>query len=210
MSASVDPITRAAKVLAFRPCSAWSTSAPAPSPQSFERRISSSYDDAEENLSNGDMYMNSSDLELIADGSKQQLVGMRFTNIDVPQGATITSAYIQFKVDETNSGSTSLTFRGQDAGNAASFSTSDYNLSNRATTGASASWQPAAWNSTGQAGTDQRTSDLSGIIQEIVSRGDWASGNAMAILVSGSGERTAESYNGDSNGAPLLHIEWTY
>ncbi|MBT8401043.1 MAG: hypothetical protein KJO98_11250, partial [Rhodothermia bacterium] len=78
------------------------------------------------------------------------------------------------------------------------------------TTSASTGWQPAPWTSRGQAGADQRTPDLSSVIQEIVSRGDWNSGNAMAILVSGSGERTAESYNGDSNGAPLLHIEWTY
>ncbi|MDX1430301.1 MAG: hypothetical protein R3282_08440, partial [Rhodothermales bacterium] len=152
----------------------------------------------------------SSDLELIEDDDDDQMVGMRFTSVDVPQGATITSAYIQFKVDETNSGSADLTFRGQAAGNAAAFSSSDHNLSSRATTSASASWQPAAWTSTGEASADQRTPELASIVQEIVSRGDWTSGNAMAFFVTGSGERTAESYNGDSNGAPLLHIEWTY
>ena len=170
-------------------------------------RVDTEADDAEEAPS-GDIDKTSSDLELIRDGSDLQTVGIRFNSIGIPQGATITEAYIQFKVDETNSGSTSVTFRGQDAGNAAAFTTSDYNLSSRGQTAASASWQPVAWDTVGEAGSEHRSPDLSSIIQEIVDRGDWSSGNAIAILVSGSGERTAESYNGDSSGAPLLHVDW--
>jgi hypothetical protein len=30
----------------------------------------------------------------------------------------------------------------------------------------------------------------------------------MVIIVTGTGERTAESYNGSPSGAPLLHIEF--
>ncbi|NNE35100.1 MAG: S8 family serine peptidase, partial [Rhodothermales bacterium] len=184
------------------------TSSAPPTTGLVERRIASGNDDAEERLSSGDMYMDSSDLELVKDGDTDQLVGLRFTNLDIPQGATITNAYIQFKVDETNSGTTSVTFRGHDTGNATAFTTSDYNLSNRSMTGASTQWLIEPWNSVGATGSDQRTPNLSGIVQEIVSRGDWYAGNAMAFFVSGSGERTAESYNGDSSGAALLHIEY--
>ncbi len=182
----------------------------APSASTFERRVSSGDDDAEERLSDGDMYMDSSDLELVNDGSRAQYVGMRFEDIHVPQGVTVTSAYIQFAVDETDSGETSVTVRGQAAGNAGEFSTSSHNLSSRPTTNASTSWTIESWSSTGEAGLDQRTPDLSAIVQEIVNRGDWSSGNAMAFFVSGSGERTAESYNGDSSRAPLLHIEYSF
>jgi hypothetical protein len=47
------------------------------------------------------------------------------------------------------------------------------------------------------------------VIQEIVSRPGWVSGNALALIVTGSGKRTAESFNGDAAGAALLHVEYT-
>lgn len=188
--------------------------------QIVEARVASGNDDAEEDLHSGgedeeedgggggSMSLGSSDLELITDRSTQQLVGMRFTGLMIPQGATITNAYVQFTVDETDSRTTNLTFRGQDADDAASFSSSSGNISSRPTTSASVAWSPPAWNSVGAAGANQRTPDLSTIIQEIVDRVGWASGNDLVIIVSGSGERTAESYDGDSSKAPLLHVEY--
>ncbi len=174
-----------------------------------EKRVSSGYDDAEERTNDGHMYRTSSDLEFTTDGTKAQLVGMRFANVAIPPGAVITKAYVQFTVDETNSGATSLTIKGQDADNAASFSSSSYNISSRAKTTASVAWAPPAWTSVGAAGAAQRTPDLASVIQEIVNRPGWSSCNAMALVVSGSGERTAESYNGSSSKAPLLHVEWS-
>jgi hypothetical protein len=47
------------------------------------------------------------------------------------------------------------------------------------------------------------------VIQAIVSRPGWSSGNALVIIVTGSGERVAESYEGDPAGAPLLHVVYT-
>ena len=82
-----------------------------------EKRVSSSNDDAEE-YPNGQMYRDSSDLELVTEDDVQT-VGMRFTGIGVPTGATITNAFIQFTVDEATSGSVSLSIRGHDTGDAA-------------------------------------------------------------------------------------------
>ena len=48
------------------------------------------------------MNLSSTDLDLTFDLT-QQKVGMRFNAVAVPQGATITSAYIQFTTDETSS-----------------------------------------------------------------------------------------------------------
>ncbi len=47
------------------------------------------------------------------------------------------------------------------------------------------------------------------MIQEIVSRPGWSSGNSLAIIITGSGRRAAEAWNGDQAGAPLLHITYT-
>ncbi len=177
-------------------------------PTIFEVRVATGNDDAEQRVSSGSVNLSSSDLELIADGSNDQLVGMRFTNVTVPNGATISSAYTQFQVDETNSGATSVNIQAQDIDDAPTFSTSSNNISSRSRTSASVAWAPAAWSSVGEAGPDQRTPNIKAVIQEIVNRPGWASGNDMVIIITGSGERTAEAYNGSSSGAALLHIEY--
>src|SRR5439155_3632165 len=74
---------------------------------SVEVRVSASSDDAEEQ-SSGTVSLTSSDLELVYDGNNQT-VGMRFTGVNIPRGATIVNAYVQFQVDETNSEPTALT-----------------------------------------------------------------------------------------------------
>lgn len=170
-------------------------------------QVAQGNDDAEEQVSNGNMDLGSSDLELTYEGGTNQLVGIRFQNLNIPQGTTILSASIQFTTDETDNGSTSLTLRGQDTDNASVFTSSDYNISNRTLTSASVAWNNIpAWNTVGQSAANQRTPDVTAIVQEIVNRGGWNSGNAMAFVINGTGERTAESYNGDSSKSPVLTI----
>jgi len=64
------------------------------------------------------------------------------------------------------------------------------------------------WTTVGEAGPDQQTPQLAAIIQEIVDRAGWTDGNAIVIIITGTGKRTAESYNGNPVAAPLLHIEY--
>jgi uncharacterized protein YjiK len=168
-------------------------------------RVAAGSDDAEEKPS-GSISLTSSDLELVYDGAIQT-VGMRFTGIDVPQGAAIGAAWIQFETDEAQSEATSLTLQGHDADNAATFTTTAFNVSSRPRTSAAVGWSPAPWTTAGDAGANQRTPDLSPIIQEIVDRPGWSAGNALAIVVTGTGRRTARAYDGKPAGAPLLHIE---
>jgi hypothetical protein len=170
-------------------------------------RIAAGPGDAEEAAS-GSVALGSADLQLVYDGSNQT-VGLRFTGVGVPQGATVTRAYVQFQVDEVNSEATALTIRGQAADNAPRFASLSGNISARPRTGAAISWSPPPWSSVGAAGTDQRTSDLTPIVSEIVARPGWISGNALVLIVTGTGHRTAEAYNGVPAAAPLLHVEYT-
>ena len=169
-----------------------------------DRRIVASSDDAEES-STGTLFLNSSDLELVNDGGNQW-VGMRFTNVGLARNAPIGRAYIQFDAAGVQSEATTLTIRGQAADNAATFSTSS-NVSSRSRTTASPTWAPVAWSVLNEAGANQRTVDLSPVIQEVVNRPGWSSGNAIVILINGTGHRTAWAFEGKSAGAPLLHIE---
>lgn len=176
-----------------------------PGSGTLDRPITSSTDDAEER-GTGSMRLFSTDLELVYDGGADQLVGLRFTGIGIPAGATITNAYIQFQTDEVSTGSTSLSIRGQAADNPSTFAFSSGDISARPLTAASVAWTPAGWGSVGEAGPDQRTPDLSPILSELLARPGWTAGNAMALIVSGTGERVAESFDGSS--PPVLHIEF--
>jgi hypothetical protein len=169
--------------------------------------IAASSDDAEEKPS-GSMRLTSSDLELTLDKTNQQVVGMRFTGVNIPPGASIQNAYIQFQADETGSDATSLTIYAEAVDNATTFVDATGNITNRTTTSASVAWSPVPWTTVGQAGPDEQTSDIATVIQEIVNRPGWSSGNALAIIITGTGKRTAESFNGVSSAAPRLHVEY--
>ena len=168
-------------------------------------RIGTGADDAEEQLATGAVSLNSSDLELVRDGSNDQLVGLRFPDLQIPADSTVLSASLTFKTDESSTETTALEIRAQATDNAASFTTAAYNLSSRARTAASTAWQPDGWSTIGKL---RESPDIAPVIQEVLDRTGWQAGNALALLVDGSGRRVAESYEGSASGAPLLRVVW--
>jgi hypothetical protein len=180
--------------------------APLPGAATIERRITVGTDDAEESAT-GSFAATSTDLELVYDGSNQK-VGIRFPNLTIPAGATITKAYVQFEADETQSEATTLSIQGQAADNALTFSSAT-KMSTRPRTTAATSWTPAPWTLISETGANQRTPDLTTVIQEIVGRAGWTNGNALALIITGTGHRTTRAYEGKPTGAPLLHLEYT-
>ncbi|SLN64408.1 metallophosphoesterase [Roseisalinus antarcticus] len=184
------------------------TSAPPPEIVTFETRIASGLDDVEQRA-DGSIYLDSSDLELGQDGSRAQTVGLRFGAIDVPQGAVITNAYIQFQVDEVSGGFASLLIRAEASDDAAAWGSGAGSVSGRALTGSSVAWLPEDWTSVGEAGAAQRTPNLAALVQDVVAREGWSALSDMAFVVTGTGERIAESHEGRASAAPLLHIEYT-
>jgi hypothetical protein len=170
-----------------------------------EVRVGASADDAEEGA-HGGMDLSSGDLELVQE-STRQTVGIRFRHVPIARGATIVHAWVQFQVDEKSTDTTNLVIHGEAADEAAVFRSRTHDISSRPRTQATTSWIPKPWSVVGAAGVDQRTPDLAPVVREIVGRSGWASGNALALIVTGSGKRVAESYEGTHAGAPLLHVE---
>lgn len=136
-----------------------------------------------------------------------QTVGLRFGNLKIPQGATITDASLSMTASGNNSGTTLFNIYGEDADNSAPFTTASGNL-NRTNTAATATWMPGAWTT----GTTYETSDdgvdLTAIVQEIVNRDDWCGGNALTLLITGSGTRYAHSYESSPSNAPALNVSY--
>lgn len=131
--------------------------------------------------------------------------GLRFLSVDVPPGATITSATITLDVTSI-AGTPETTVYGVDVDDAAAWADPGNLPGNASTTTASASGPTAT-------GSQQVT--VTNIVQEIVDRGGWASGNDMAFVALNdkaisSLEHTwrAEDYSDAGGNQASLYIEY--
>jgi len=169
--------------------------------------INTSIDDVEEETNvNGFIDDVSLDLDLGENGTK--INGLRFNNINVPQGALITNAYIQFTAEEVGTVATSLTIVGEAVDNASPFTLAAYDVSSRTNTTASVNWTPPMWSTIGSAGTNEQTPNIANIIDEIVSRPGYVQGNSIALIVTGNGKRAAYPYDASPAQAPELCITY--
>ena len=195
-------------------------------PETLDFVVGLDTDDQEESVADGALDYASSDLELGEEGvttnnDKAQLIGLRFTDIQIPQGAYITNSYIQFTADNDNDETTFVTIKGEATDSSATFAQESFSVSSRITGSASADWNPAPWttdyapgaDSSAFRGLNQRTVSINSVIQEIINRAGWKEGNALSLIITGTGEREAESFEGASDHgnaglAPTLHIEY--
>src|SRR3954468_15183177 len=121
------------------------------------------------------MNRGSATLDLNYDGTGLNIVGVRFNGITVPQGATISSAYIQLlPTSSPNSGAPTVTIKAQASDNAPTLAGTASYMSTLATTTASVSWAPANFTAS-VADANSKTPELKTIIQEIVNRAGWVS-----------------------------------
>jgi PKD repeat protein len=175
---------------------------------SIELSIINGNDDVEQFMDIGDMYFDSSDLEFNDDAGNQQ-VGLRFQGVNIPQGATITSAYVSIQCDEQDTRTLNhIKYAAEDIDNSPAFTTAAWNLSSRTKTSNIVTWtNPPSW----YVGTIYNFPDMSAVVQEVVDRPGWASGNSMTFIFyktdSDADERCAESYEGGA--PPKLYVEYT-
>lgn len=178
---------------------------------SLDIPVNASSDDAYQNA-NGSM--NSLSETEIRIGSSIDAAGVRFQNVSIPRGATITSSYIQFTSDDDvrNTGTPTVQIYGQANDNAPTFGSSNLNITNRPNTSAVTNWTIPNWGNNSESGANQRTPSINSIVQELVNRPGWNSGNAMVfklIQTSGNTRRDAESIDGSTTGAARLVVNYT-
>ena len=154
----------------------------------------------------GGMTLTSGDLDF----GDQPVNGVRFTNLQIPQGATIDAAFIQFTAKDNRSDPSELKITAQAADNAPAFTDTPENISSRPQTEASILWNVPAWYNN-QRVDAQKTPDLSSLVQEVVSRDGWQSGNSIVFVIQNStGKRSARSFDDDGglDVAPELTVEF--
>ncbi|MGB1207154.1 MAG: Ig-like domain-containing protein [Chitinophagales bacterium] len=156
-------------------------------------------DDAEE--TDGEVYFIDDDLDLGDD-----LVGLRFPNVNIPKGVHIRNAYLTFTSEEVSIAIGSVKIKGE-KGNALPFEEKTNNLSARAKTSASVSWSPT-WLLGGLA---KQTENLSSIVQEIVNQSNWNKSNAMAFFIENGGNfGSRDALPFERGGITNLFIEYDY
>jgi len=162
-----------------------------------------------EEYESGEMYMGSTDLEFTEDPDAigAQTIGLHFENIQLDADATISEVYLQFTTDEVSTGDVDLTISAEAVANASEFATTDFHLSQKTLTTAAINWQPVNWTIEDQSEVTQRTLDLSPIIQELIDQSDWASGNAINFIITGTGRRAAHAFEGEPSMAARLVIK---
>ena len=150
----------------------------------------------------------------IATDNYDYRAGMRWTNITIPQGDIIVSAYLVLRSETIYEDIPETFIEGEDTDNATTFiNATDYDA--RPRTSASVSWTPSTWGG----GAWIYSINIKTIIQEIIDIEEWQSGNAIVLFW-----RDADGWGGtqkslgasswdcpapeQGDGAPKLEITW--
>lgn len=166
--------------------------------------VASSTHDAEENTSNGNMTRFSNDLDLEAGND----VGVFFEEVNIPQGVTITEAYIRFTADEVDTGTSNMTISIEDETDTSAYVASSNDITSRNYWTTTVSWSPEDWDSNN---SSYFTSDIKTLVQHIVSKTGWENGNGMGFKIATTGtNRRAKSYDhGDGvSDSPRLIVNY--
>ena len=169
-------------------------------------QTATSGDDAEQFGGNVDVVDDDLDIGFDSERNSNQTVGLRFTSIDVPKDATILSAEIEFHAKGISDGPATFTIKGIDEDNVVQFSNIFNDLTSRTTTSSSVQWLPEDWD---VPAARFATSDITSIVQEIVSRSGWTSSNSMGFLIEAAdGTRIAETADSEKSKSPRLEISY--
>ena len=164
--------------------------------------ILSNADDMEERYTDGGVWDGSDDMDL-----GEFITAMRFQDIDIPQGATISYASIGFIAKENGTGTSDLIVDAELIEDAPALQAVTNNITGRSGTLATVAWSPTDWDS----GDPYSTDDLTSIVTELVNQPGWQSGNAMLFRIYGTGMATTgirRAWNRDRgiSTAPVLRI----
>src|SRR5262249_20014430 len=165
-------------------------------------RIAVSSDDAEQDGAN--VTLGGNDLHL-----GTNIVGLRFTGVGIPAGATIVSASVQFTANSDDAGATAVSIVGELSANAQTFANTDNNLSDRVKTVNAEPWLPGPWLAK-ETGSAERTPELAKVVQELANQAGWTTASPIVLLFDpNGGQRRPIEFSGDPTRAALLQVTFT-
>lgn len=145
----------------------------------LQRQVANCYDDASERTDTGIVYPLQDAVTTggLPDNARYS-GGFLFRGMDIPTGSRVVSATLQLYAVYQSGLPVNLVISGDDTGAAEDFFGAARNISDRPRTSSAVSLtvpsRIAGW---------VNSPDLTGIVQEILDRGDWSAGNNMALLI---------------------------
>jgi|GEM_PF-1454182 len=134
--------------------------------------------------------------------------GLRFRGITIPRGSIITSAHLEFNAAATQWLTYGLQIAGDAADNSAAFTSLSKPSQRTLTTARINHTSDMQW----VAGTWYTYNEMAAVVQEVVNRSGWTSGNALSIVLRGTSGSWARkfiyAYDGDPTRAPRLVITY--
>ncbi|MFK7992968.1 MAG: PilC/PilY family type IV pilus protein [Granulosicoccus sp.] len=166
-------------------------------------------DDAQGNA-NGNIDLNGLTLDLDQTAS---IWALRFDDLNIPRGATINSANLQFVSRAEFFDPATLTIVGEATDNSAPLTTTANNLSNRnapgSATNAQVTWNAGNWWGWDLGENDNLSPNINTVVSEITDRPGWCGGNALTLLLTVQGDpRSTPTRDYDKYLAPVLQIDY--
>ena len=171
------------------------------------RTVAVSGDDGIQEGSGGTIITNGTSFTIDDNNGATSSTRFRFINIDIPQGANITDAYIQFEASSGDNQNAKFDIYSEAVDDAPAtisnyFGGSYYGGQNSDRWNVNDSW------STGDRGADQRL-DITDLTQDVIDRSGWAANNAIAYYVdSDTRKRSIYAFDHPTGSAPELYIEY--
>jgi hypothetical protein len=141
----------------------------------------------------------------VGTASGSSYAGLRFVGVPVPPGATVTSARVEVRAASTQWNAMQFEWAAEASGNAAVFSATSRPSQRvlgaaRVAHSTNQQWVGGTWYALDQ---------LAPLLQGVVARPDWASGNAVAFIIRGTGPAWGRKFfsafeSGNANAARLV------
>ena len=136
--------------------------------------------------------------------------GFFFNNITIAQAATIDVAYTTIVPAGTSYDDPNINIRANDVDNAVDF-TADADVTTRVNSASTSNY--TEWIDTSIGTASQNSPSIIDVVQEVINRGGWSSGNDMVILFEGKEDANYDfrviSYDESTSDCAKLHIEYT-
>lgn len=173
------------------------------SPTTINLTVTGSSDDARQISSGG---VNITDTGSTINDADEYF-GYRFQNVTIPQGSTITVATLSIYVANTANDDPDVIITAEGIDTSPAFVATSSNISDRTDTTANIIWQDTA------IGTGYNSPpDISTVIQEIVDRAGWVSGNDLSVILrqpTATGALRSEMVDKGTGFAAKLDITYT-
>jgi hypothetical protein len=125
--------------------------------------------------------------------------GLRFTGVNIPKGATITSAKLQVYSPSSQWIGLSMNMYLDNSGNSLAFSSTSKPSQRSLTTGyvthsSNTNWTASTWIT---------LDEMASVVQSVVNRTDWQTGNSLAVIVKGTGSAWSRKMISSYESSPI-------